>query len=186
MKDGFVNKKYEEFYSKYGYIPSIFNPYNCSEINDYSPTMTTQCGSTTSNSTVLIKEDSTNKLIQVGQLEGKHEQSNRIYSEDGICPTIMAGERKSCTGGYVSPKIMINTNKIIREIIPQKVRVRKYEVDVVALKKVLREAKNNSKLTNSEISNKLNKPKTLVDHWFRNDNCFSIPDEYIWFELKNY
>ena len=53
-------------------------------------------------------EDSTNKLIQVGQLEGKHEQSNRIYSEDGICPTIMAGERKSCTGGYVSPKIMIN------------------------------------------------------------------------------
>ena len=93
-------------------------------------------------------------------------------------------ERKSCTGGYVSPKIMINTNKIIREIIPQKVRVRKYEVDVVALKKVLREAKNNSKLTNSEISNKLNKPKTLVDHWFRNDNCFSIPDEYIWFELK--
>ena len=96
----------------------------------------------------------------------------------------MAGERKSCTGGYVSPKIMINTNKIIREIIPQKVRVRKYEVDVVALKKVLREAKNNSKLTNSEISNKLNKPKTLVDHWFRNDNCFSIPDEYIWFELK--
>lgn len=184
MKDGFVNKKYEEFYSEYGYIPSIFNPYNCSEINDYSPTMTTQCGSTTSGSTVLIKEDSTNKLIQVGQLEGKHEQSNRIYSEDGICPTIMAGERKSCTGGYVSPKIMINTNKIIREIIPQKVRVRKYEVDVVALKKVLREAKNNSKLTNSEISNKLNKPKTLVDHWFRNDNCFSIPDEYIWFELK--
>lgn len=65
---------------------------------------------------------SMNKLIQVGQLEGNHEQSNRIYSEDGICPTIMAGERKSCTGGYVSPKIMINTNKIIREIIPQKVR----------------------------------------------------------------
>ena len=35
---------------------------------------------------------SMNKLIQVGQLEGKHEQSNRIYSEDGICPTIMAGK----------------------------------------------------------------------------------------------
>lgn len=134
MKDGFVNKKYEEFYSKYGYMPSMFNPYNCSEINDYSPTMTTKCGSTTSSSTVLIKED--------------------------------------------------NTNKIIREIIPQQVRVRKYEVDVVTLKKVLREAKNNSKLTNNEISNKLNKPKTLVDHWFRNDSCFSIPDEDTWFELK--
>lgn len=117
MNDGFVNRKYEEFYSKNGYIPSMFNPYNCNEIDDYSPTMTTQCGSTTSSSTVLIKEDNMNELMQIGQLEGKHEQSNRIYSEDGICPTIMAGERKSCTGGYVSPKIMVkekDMNKIIR------------------------------------------------------------------------
>lgn len=44
MNDGFVNRKYEEFYSKNGYIPSMFNPYNCNEIDDYSPTMTTQCG----------------------------------------------------------------------------------------------------------------------------------------------
>lgn len=59
-----------------------------------------------------------NELIQVGHLDGKHEQSNRIYSEEGICPTIMAGERKSCTGGYVAPKILtqqkINENSIIR------------------------------------------------------------------------
>lgn len=185
MNDGFVNRKYEEFYNKNGYIPNMFNPYNCNEIDDYSPTMTTQCGSTTSSSTVLIKEDNMNELIQVGQLEGRHEQSNRIYSEEGISPTIMAGERKSCTGGYVSPKIMVNTNKIIREIIPQKVRVRKYEVDVIALKKLLRETKKSSGLTNSDISNKLNQPKTLVEHWFRNDNCFSIPDEDIWFDLKN-
>lgn len=117
MNDGFVNRKYEEFYNKNGYIPNMFNPYNCNEIDDYSPTMTTQCGSTTSSSTVLIKEDNMNELMQIGQLEGKHEQSNRIYSEDGICPTIMAGERKSCTGGYVSPKIMVkekDMNKIIR------------------------------------------------------------------------
>lgn len=117
MNDGFVNRKYEEFYNKNGYIPNMFNPYNCNEIDDYSPTMTTQCGSTTSSSTVLIKEDNMNELMQVGQLEGRHEQSNRIYSEEGICPTIMAGERKSCTGGYVSPKIMVkekDMNEIIR------------------------------------------------------------------------
>lgn len=125
-----------------------------------------------------------NELMQVGQLEGKHEQSNRVYSIEGISPTIMASERKYCTGGYVSPKIMVNTNKIIREIIPQKVRVRKYEVDVIALKELLREAKKSSGLTNKSISNKLNQPKTLVEHWFRNDNCFSIPDEVIWFDLK--
>ena len=26
--------------------------------------------------------------------------------------------------------------------------------------------------------------KTLVEHWFRKDNCFSIPDENNWFKLK--
>lgn len=184
MNDGFVNRKYEEFYNKNGYIPNMFNPYNCNEIDDYSPTMTTQCGSTTSSSTVLIKEDNMNKLMQVGQLEGKHEQSNRIYSEDGICPTIMAGERKSCTGGYTSPKILTRTNKIIREIIPQQVRVRKYEVDIENLKSTLRDNKLKSKLTNKQISEILNQPLTLVEHWFRGDNCFSIPSEDIWFDLK--
>lgn len=184
MNDGFVNRKYEEFYNKNGYIPNMFNPYNCNEIDDYSPTMTTQCGSTTSSSTVLIKEDNMNGIMQVGQLEGEHEQSNRIYSEDGMYPTIMTDERKSFTGGDVSPKIMVNTNKIIREIIPQKVRVRKYEVDIENLKSTLRDNKLKSKLTNKQISEILNQPLTLVEHWFRGDNCFSIPSEDIWFDLK--
>ena len=47
------------------------------------------------------------ELTQVGALEGKHEQSSRVYSEEGIIPTLMAGSRKSCTGGYISPKIVV-------------------------------------------------------------------------------
>lgn len=125
-----------------------------------------------------------NKLIQVGSSDGKHEQSNRVYSEERICPTIMVGERKSCTGGYVNPKILTSTNKIIREIIPQQVRVRKYEVDIENLKSTLRDNKLKSKLTNKQISEILNQPLTLVEHWFRGDNCFSIPSEDIWFDLK--
>ena len=39
----YVNKKYTEFYKKHGYIPKMFNPYNCSEITDIAPTITTQC-----------------------------------------------------------------------------------------------------------------------------------------------
>lgn len=126
-----------------------------------------------------------NELIQVGQLEGKHEQSNRVYSEDGVCPTLMAGQRISCTGGYVSPKIMVNTNKIIRDIIPQKVRVRKYDVDIENLKLALRENKLKYKLTNRQMAERLNQPLTLVEHWFRSDNCFSIPNEDVWFDLKS-
>jgi DNA (cytosine-5)-methyltransferase 1 len=62
------------------------------------------------------------------------------------------------------------------------VRVRKYEVDIESLKKCLRNNKN--KLTNRQISEILNKPITLVEHWFRKDNCFAIPDADIWFQLK--
>lgn len=57
-------------------------------------------------------------------------------------------------------------------------------MDIESLKLLLRTHKTNESLTISQIAEKLNKPKTLVDHWFRNDNCFSIPDEDVWFELK--
>lgn len=72
-------------------------------------------------------------------------------------------------------------NKIKMIEIPQEVKVRKYEVDTEKLKQILREHK---KYTNKEIANKLNKPLTLVEHWFRNDDCFSIPDADVWYNLK--
>lgn len=54
--NNFVLKKYKEFYKMYGYIPPRFNPYNCYEIGDIAPTITSQCGSTTTTATILIKE----------------------------------------------------------------------------------------------------------------------------------
>ena len=53
----YVNKKFEQFYNKYGYIPKMFNPYNCSEIKEICPTLTAQGGSITTSGTVLIIEE---------------------------------------------------------------------------------------------------------------------------------
>ncbi len=53
----FITKKYKEFEKDKGYTPNMFNPYNKAEINDIAPTQSTQCGSTTSSATVLIKND---------------------------------------------------------------------------------------------------------------------------------
>lgn len=63
-------------------------------------------------------------------------------------------------------------------------RVRKYEVDIKGLQQLLRENKSKSKFSNKQIAESLDKPITLVEHWFRTDKCFSIPDEDVWFELK--
>lgn len=66
-------------------------------------------------------------------------------------------------------------------IIPQEVRVRKYSCDIDKLQSCLREHKS---ITNKKIAEVLGKPVTEVEHWFRTDKCFSIPDAEIWFDLK--
>lgn len=53
----FVKKILKEFVDTKGEIPSMCNPYNKAEITDYAPTQTTQCGSVTTSSTVLIKNN---------------------------------------------------------------------------------------------------------------------------------
>ena len=61
------------------------------------------------------------------------------------------------------------------------VSVRKYDVDIKGLQVLLKKHKN---LTNQEIADKLDVKKTTVDHWFRTDDCFSIPDPNEWVKLK--
>lgn len=67
-------------------------------------------------------------------------------------------------------------------VIPQTVKVRKYEIDNQKLVSCLRQHK---KMSNKEIAEKLDVPLTQVEHWFRTDTYFAIPDEEIWFKLKD-
>ena len=71
--------------------------------------------------------------------------------------------------------------QIITHNIPEIVSVRKYEVDVLGLQKTLKEHK---KTNNQQIADELQVPKTMVEHWFRTDTYFSIPDKDIWLKLK--
>ena len=57
----FILKKYKKFYEKYGYIPPMFNPYNCAEIKDIAPCLSTACGNTTTSAAVLILESEVRK-----------------------------------------------------------------------------------------------------------------------------
>lgn len=75
--------------------------------------------------------------------------------------------------------------QIITYEIPQMVRVRKYSVDCESLCDCLREHKAKKQLNNKHIAEYLNVPITMVEHWFRRDKCFSIPDAEVWFKLKH-
>lgn len=77
-------------------------------------------------------------------------------------------------------------NKVIKICIPQEVKTRKYKIDKVELSTFLRKEKAKSNLSNKQIAKLLNKPITLVEHWFRKDKSFAIPDKDVWFNLKKY
>lgn len=53
-KKTFVERKHDNFISKKGYIPEMFNAYNEKEIKDIAPTQLVGCGDTTSSAAVLI------------------------------------------------------------------------------------------------------------------------------------
>ena len=127
------------------------------------------------NMMLSYKDDYKKKSFdEIQQITYPKFSQQRVYSCNGIAPTIAAGNN----GGGKEPC------KIMEYKIYQNVKVRKYDVDIDELKKTLRDAKNKSGLTINDISSKLGKSKTTVEHWFRNDDCFSIPDECIWLDLK--
>lgn len=89
------------------------------------------------------------------------------------------------TDGKASTLTFAENRRMMAEpichVIPQEVSVRKYSCDLDELKKLLR---NNKNKTNKEIAEALGKPITMVEHWFRSDKSFSVPDADIWFDLK--
>lgn len=129
---------------------------------------------------VLNMVKNSDKVIQIGNITDTtnsswdNPQRGRIYSIDGISPTITCMQ-----GGGLEPKIIQKVD------IPQIVKVRKYEVDIENLKTLLKEHKKLTGLSNSYISSCLDLPQTKVEHWFRTDDCFAIPDAEYWYKLKD-
>lgn len=63
----------------------------------------------------------------------------------------------------------------------QYVKVRKHSVNLKLLQSLLRNSKT---LSNKVIASKLCVPLTKVEHWFRTDKYFAIPDADVWYDLK--
>ena len=72
--NNFIFKKYVQFIERNGYFPMMFQPYNCSEITDISPTVTANCGSKTSSAAVLI--------TNLEDEEMNKEESNKIMIDE--------------------------------------------------------------------------------------------------------
>ena len=119
------------------------------------------------------------QIQMVGMLDIKgNEQVRRVYGTDEISPTL-----NTMQGGNRQPKVLIEPT-IQRIDIPQTVKIRKYPVDCKLLCECLRSHKFALNISNKDIAESLDVPLTKVEHWFRQDDCFAIPDPDIWTALK--
>ena len=116
---------------------------------------------------MTIEDDLSGRLNQYNFRE-----RDIIHSPYKVSPTL-----NTMQGGDRQPKIAIKNFK-------EMVEVRKHAVPIKELQKALREAKKKTKLTMDQISTTLDVPKTKVEHWFRTDSSFSIPDKEVWCKLK--
>ena len=91
--NNFIFKKYIQFIERNGYFPMMFQPYNCSEVTDISPTVTANCGCKTSSAAVLITnlgDEEMNKsgIIVLGNCSPSGHDASRIVDENGVAPTV--------------------------------------------------------------------------------------------------
>ena len=115
---------------------------------------------------------------------GVPQRRERVYIEGylrGECGGEVLSVREN---NEESTEAVDSSQKLIVEQIKKPVLKRKHEVDIKKLKTFLRDAKNESRLSIKEIAQHLGIPLTQVAHWFRDDDCFSIPPKENWYQLK--
>ena len=117
--NNFIFKKYVQFIERNGYFPMMFQPYNCSEIFDVSPTLTANCGSKGSSATVLITnlgDEKMNKsgIIVLGNYSPSRHDASRIVDENGVAPTVKENH------GTVTAVARGESNKIMIDEAPKK------------------------------------------------------------------
>ena len=141
--------------------------------NGKSPTLTARGRNTDS------KDYTGQPLIKINDIVAMRGRPN----EDGVNEQQIEanGIDKSNTLTSVQKDNLVRERELIIHNIPEIVSVRKYDVDIKKLQECL---KSHKKYNNKKIADLLDVPKTMVDHWFRSDDYFSIPDKNIWLKLK--
>ena len=106
--------------------------------------------------------------------------NSRISSDQDAINTLTC----NCGASAERNGVKIIEAELKMENIVFPVMVRKYDVDCKLLCECLRDHKDASNFSNNDIADALNIPLTKVEHWFRRDDSFAIPDPDVWPKLK--
>lgn len=88
MKDknsgGWLGRKMLEFVERNGYIPKIFQPYNCADVSDLAPTVTASCGGSTTIGALYLIEGGENFERFANDRTFRHQGTRR--NQEGLQP----------------------------------------------------------------------------------------------------
>lgn len=109
----------------------------------------------------------------------KGHQATRILGTKGTSVTLTgeSGGQGGKTGLYAVPST--KPYKFSRQV-----KKRVHTIDYDELSSFLKNAKKTANVTIDEISEKLGKKRSEVEHWFRTDKYFAPPTDDVWFDLK--
>lgn len=181
----FKDPKCVRVYGLYDDEKSKHQAYSIWDDNGLSPTLDTMKGG--GREPHIIEDKNYSICASRGRFldeNGNRSKDGEYYQRlevntDGVSNTLTTVQKDN----YVLEENCENTPMYVHNIkLP--VMKRKYEVYVEKLKDTLFSHKEKSNLTINEISRLLNKNKTTIEHYFRKDNSFAIPDKEIWLDLK--
>jgi DNA (cytosine-5)-methyltransferase 1 len=107
----------------------------------------------------------------IGAMRGRYNKDNKTEQQIEI--------NKNGTSNTLTA--VTKDNLVLYDNIPEIVKVRKHKIDAKELQQFLKKHRIKSI---KQISKEINVKKTKVEHWFRKDKCFAIPDAENWFDLK--
>ena len=111
------------------------------------------------------------KKAIIGAMRGRYNEENKTEQQIEI--------NKKGTSNTLTA--VTKDNLVLYDNIPEIVKVRKHKINIKELQQFLKKHRIKSI---KQISKEINVKKTIVEHWFRKDKSFSIPNAESWIDLK--
>lgn len=119
---------------------------------------------------------------------GQYSAAEVLFVEKGLYGDIEESRRKESTAaesiksGAGEPSFC--NGKLITYNVENVVSIRKHKVNTDGLKELLKKSLKECGMSKKHIAERLNKPLTQIEHYFRTDGYFAIPEPEVWYELK--